>query len=216
MTRKLLAALGVVVALGATHACGSDNTVAPSRQSATASGGLRRTDESDNIVNPPVDTVVALKRSAYLSTDISESAIVGPEGGQIGIAASGGTIIFPAGALRDPTLITMTAKAGWNIAYELEPHGTTFDRPVILLQDLAYTLARQPNKAQTVQVGYYRGSLDSIFLDFAMSLARVSELRGVELDRPLNPRVARFYIYHFSGWLMSSGFKEEESPDSLP
>ena len=164
--------------------------------------GVSNFDRSD----PNVDTVVTLKRSAYLADDLSESAFIGPEGGEIDIDDVGARIVFPAGALSRRTRITMTAKAGWSVAYEFGPHGITFGAPVIVQQNLSYTLAKSPRAAAKVQAGYFDRSLDTVFLDPSRSVARVSELRQVSLDRALNSFVASFYIYHFSGYILSSGF----------
>jgi hypothetical protein len=114
--------------------------------------------------------------------------------------------VFPAGALSRPTRITMTVKAGWNVAYEFGPHGITFGAPVIVQQDLSYTVAKSAKAAAKVQAGYFERSLDTAFLDPSRSVARVSELRQVTLDHTLNSLVANFYIYHFSGYILSSGF----------
>jgi hypothetical protein len=60
--------------------------------------------------------------------------------------------------------------------------------------------------ATKLEAGYYQDSLTDALVDPSQSLARVSELRRVDLDLPVNPRVAKFYIYHFSGYILSSGF----------
>jgi len=100
----------------------------------------------------------------------------------------------------------MTAKAGWNVAYEFAPHGIAFDAPVSVEQDLALTAASRMSDATKLEAGYYQDSLRDALVDPSQSLARVSELRSVDLDLPLNPRVATFYIFHFSGYILSSGF----------
>jgi hypothetical protein len=202
MIRKFLLAAGVIAVLGIAYACSSDKILAPSGQFSRGSALPANADLSD----PDIDTVITLQRAVYLPEDVSESAVIDPDGGEIGIAASGATIVFPPGALSKRTRITMTAKAGWNVAYEFSPHGIEFAQPVVVQQDLSYTLAYRMKDAATVQAGYFRKSLDSIFLDSRKSVARVSELRNVELDPALNPRVAKFFIYHFSGYILSSGF----------
>lgn len=204
MSRRLLPALGVLLALGAAYACHSDSTLAPSasrgaRLSASAAESGRRD------VDPGMATVVALKRSFNLPIDVSASAVIGPHGGEISLWASGARIVFPAGALSAPTRITMTAKAGWNVAYEFSPHGIVFDKPVTIQQDLNWT-SFASGDGGTVRAGYYQDSLSEALVGPSLSIARVSELRRVDLDRPLNPAIATFYIFHFSGYLMSSGF----------
>ena len=215
MIRRFLTTACALVALGAFYACGSDRALAPVAHSWRGASGLLSADRPD----PDVDTVIALTRSAYLAADVSQSAMIGPDGGEIDIDGTGAKIIFPAGALSKRSRITMTVKAGWSVAYEFGPHGVTFAAPVTVQQDLSYTTARTAKAASKVQAGYFQRSLDTAFLDPSHSTARVSELRAVTLDRGLNSLVANFYIYHFSGYLMSSGFAGgggDSGSDSLP
>jgi hypothetical protein len=217
MTRKFLPTLGVILALGIGYACGSDRATAPAGQSSHGSTDLNRGSRVDHDIDPAVQTVVALKRSLLLARDVSQTAVIGPGGGMISIAAAGVTVVFPPGALRARTSITLTAKAGWDVAYEFAPHGITFAAPVMIQQDLKYTQARSARDAKNVQAGYYPENLGGIFLDDRRSIARVSELRSVDLDYPPNPHVAWFYIRHFSGYLMSEGIANGVGGiDSLP
>jgi hypothetical protein len=202
MMRRILTTACALVALGLLYACGSDRSLAPVAHSWRGAAGFLNSDRSD----PDWATIVTLRRSAYLANDISQSAVIGPDGGEIDIDDAGTRIVFPAGALSRRTRITMTVKAGWNVAYEFGPHGITFGAPVIVQQDLSYTVAKSAKAAAKVQAGYYQRSLDTAFLDPLRSVARVSELRQVTLDRTLNSLVANFYIYHFSGYILSSGF----------
>lgn len=48
-------------------------------------------------------------------------------------------IIFPSGALLTPTVITITSKESSWITYDMQPHGTVFAKPVMVLQGLANT-----------------------------------------------------------------------------
>jgi hypothetical protein len=203
----------LIASLAGLAGCGADATVAPTFvTSATAGpptapatpGTGNPTPEAEFIAT---DTVFVLKRTAYLANDISASALIGPEGGEIKIDAAGGKIEFPAGALQKPTLITMTAKAGWNVAYEFEPHGLKFDADVKIQQDLRVTLAdRNPSLVAKLQGAYYK-NLDASFIDPWKLLATVREVCPVEVDK-VSKRLAKFYIRHFSGYLMSSGVLE--------
>lgn len=201
MSRSVLTTACVVVALGVVYACGSDQSLAPVARSWRGASPFN-SDRAD----PPVDTIVTLRRLSYLADDVSESAFIGPDGGEIDVVGTGASIVFPAGALARRTKITMTVKAGWNAAYEFAPHGTVFAAPVTVQQDLSYTVANNAKAAAGVQAGYFARNLDTAFLDGAHSVARVSELRKVSLTHALNSLVASFFIYHFSGYLMSSGF----------
>jgi len=204
MSRRLLPTLGVLLALGAAYACHSDSTLAPSASSGSRmSAGTAQSGRRD--VDPATVTVVALRRNFNLPIDVSASAVIGPHGGEIDLWASGARIVFPAGALSAPTRITMTANAGWNVAYEFSPHGIVFNVPVTVQQDLNWTSFASGNDGM-VRAGYYPDSLSAALVGPSLSIARVSELRRADLDRPLNPNIATFDIFHFSGYILSSGF----------
>jgi len=204
MSRRLLPALGVLLALGAAYACHSDSTLAPSASSGSRLfAGTAQSGRRD--VDPATVTVVALRRNFNLPIDVSASAVIGPHGGEIDLWAAGASIVFPAGALSAPTRITMTAKAGWNVAYEFSPHGIVFNVPVTVQQDLNWTSFASGNDGM-VRAGYYPDSLSAALVGPSLSIARVSELRRADLDRPLNPNIATFDIFHFSGYILSSGF----------
>lgn len=203
MRRRLLPSLCVLLFLGA-NGCGMDEAVAPS--TSTTSQGAAKDVSAAARPSSQTDTVVALARSVPLANDVHAFATIGPEGGAIEIQGTGGRIIFPPGALRESKQIKMTAKAGANVAYEFCPHGLTFDVPVVIEQDLTYTAVGGMKVIRTLQAGYYAQALDAILLGRGQSLARVSEVRDATVDRPLSPHLARFYIFHFSGYIMSSGF----------
>jgi hypothetical protein len=202
MLRKVLSRVSAIAALSVAGSCGSDTAVAPSAVQRYADIDLVQTPGS---VVAAVDTVATLGRSIALLQDASTSEVVGPEGDTLEIPASGGRLIIPPGALTTRLRITMTAKAGWNVAYEFAPHGITFAVPVIVEQSLSNVRAGIVS-AGTLQAGYYPDDLNAVLVDTRQSLARVTELRQVLLDRPTDPRVARFSISHFSGYIMSSGF----------
>ena len=210
MTRRLGFLALLIASLAGLAGCGADATVAPSL-AAQAKAGAPNAPATPGTVNPTpeaefvaTDTVFVLKRTEYLASDISASAVIGPEGGEIKIDAAGGKIDFPAGALREPTLITMTAKAGWNVAYEFAPHGIEFDADVKIQQDLRFTMAYHNSSVISKLKGAYFKNLNTSFIDPWKLLATVREVVPVEVDKT-TPRLAKFYIRHFSGYLMSSG-----------
>lgn len=154
------------------------------------------------------DTSLVLKRLTPLAADVSVSATIGASGGTIVIQAAGGKIDIPKGALSQPTVITMTALAGPNVAYEFQPHGLTFAQPVKLQQTIAGTWAQQYPVLLNGMHGSYWGQaqLDSAFIDPAKYFALVKEH---EIGYPeANASQIKFYLNHFSGYLVSCGFAD--------
>ena len=207
--------LAVVIA-----ACGGDASTAPGALASHGESGQSFIDQLSKRGGGPgssgngviqvsdrIDTVLVLKRSALLSSDVTATKVIGQRGGDIRIPSVGARIIFPPGALREDTRITMTAKGGWNVALEFAPHGIIFDVPVSVEQDLRYTLAGKIDAHDTnVQAAYYE-NLEESFIDRWKLFARVTEVRRVRKAEPKNPHLVQFDIIHFSGYLMSSGFK---------
>ena len=166
---------------------------------------IRATDSLMNVTDITYsDTGLVLKRLTPLDSNISASAVIGPEGGSIRINAAGGKIDIPAGALSAPTTITMTALAGSNVAYEFQPHGLTFAQPVKVQQDLKVTMATvYPSLLKLAHGAYYDSSLDSSFVDPGKLLMKVKEH---ELGYPdVNASQIKFYIGHFSGYVVLCG-----------
>jgi len=104
----------------------------------------------------------------------------------------------------------MTAKSGQNVAYTFHPHGIVFNLPVTIEQNLDYTAAGATD-AGTLQAGYFWRRLNDIYIDQGKSLAQVSEVRHAIVDSSTDPRIVRFFIYHFSGYILSTGFAPTDS-----
>ena len=150
------------------------------------------------------DTALALRRLAPLDSDISVTAVIGPDGGAIKINEAGGKIDIPAGALTEATTITMTALAGPNVAYEFQPHGITFAQPVKVQQDLRFTEASvTPALLGLAHGGYYDRALDSTFVDSGKTLLQVKEHELGYIES--NATQLKFYIGHFSGYVVLCG-----------
>lgn len=212
MKRRAIGVLTTVLALG-TLACNVDAPSAPAR----SDGGPALSAATMRVARPlsgiggaataattALDTVFVLRRTAALRADVSKSAEIGPAGGEIRIGEAGARIIFPPGALDVATTITMTARAGWDVAYEFAPHGIRFAQPVRIEQDLHGTLAaRFPALLQGLQGSYYDKPLDESFIDPWHLYATIRENLPGKSDR--RTMELTFQIHHFSGYLVSSG-----------
>ena len=212
MASRLLPAVCAFGALGIVTACAIESASGPTT-SALVSSALVSAARDGELGRDQPSTVLALPRGEALDHDISTTGTIGAAGGTLAIQEAGITVFFPRGALGARTRITLTAKAGSAVAYEFEPHGLTFDVPVRVEQELAYADVSGGRLAR-LQAGYYPQTLDAIFVNPTKLLARVSELRDAALDDGVNPRVATFYISHFSGYIMSSGFAEGGGTES--
>jgi hypothetical protein len=112
----------------------------------------------------------------------SRSQVIGPEGGSIELAA--GRLVFPAGAVSQPTEIGMRAD-GWYQGVHLSPHGLQFPanaQPVL--------------KLRAVGGGAGRVGMTVVYVDDAHQILKVlpTTREGSELTVSLE---------HFSGYLVA-------------
>ena len=198
----------VIVAAGAVAGC-SDSASSPSPLSPHATSPvftkIKATDSTLVLTNTSYsDTALVLKRLVALPADVSQSVTIGPSGGEIKINETGGKIEIPAGALSAPTLITMKASAGFNVAYDFEPHGLVFAKPVKIQQSLAGTWAQvYPQLVRGMHGSYTPVALDSAWVDPGHYFAKITEN---EIGYPeIGGSQMKFYIGHFSGYMFSCG-----------
>ena len=142
--------------------------------------------------------VRGVTRATPLQTDISVSAVIGTAGGTISIPEAGLTLVVPPGAVTANTNFTATALAGRLVAYEFEPHGTTFAVPLQFTQDLRKVSLLGALTSPLMDGAYFT---DEGKLNQTLGIAAVSELLPATVDL-LRGRVG-FPIKHFSGYLVS-------------
>jgi hypothetical protein len=145
-------------------------------------------------------SVRPIQRTTPLAAPITVVATIGAEGGYLSIPAAGVSVVVPAGALSSPTAITMTARAGSAIAYDFEPHGIVFAKPLVFTQSLRGTTASL--LSGSLKLAYYS---DPSLLSGATALVSelISGVGGVLTGTFSAP------IRHFSGYLLACGRSAE-------
>ena len=106
---------------------------------------------------------------AHSRIEQSASAVIGPDGGTLSLPGSDFTMNIPSGALSAPTTITVVAKAGSYVAYEMLPHGLQFLRPVTGIQGLQNTATYGTNDGNVVRSAYLPEGRDGIDVDDSAS-----------------------------------------------
>ena len=100
---------------------------------------------------------------AHSNDEQSVSAVIGPEGGRLSLPGSDFTMNIPSGALAAPTMITVVAKGGPHVAYEMLPHGLRFLRPVTAVQGLQNTATYGTDAGNAIRTAYLpEGSLMAV------------------------------------------------------
>lgn len=205
MQRNALRLIATTVLTCFAAGCGADGPSAPGR-AAPAVDASRLVDgvAPGRPVQSVLDTVSVLRRIVPVRSDLVQTVVIGPAGGEIRVAGAGLSVHFPAGAVAAPTSITVTAHAGWQVAYDFQPHGLQFAQPVTITQNLRGTLAQwAPSLLPRLEGDYYDDSTGSPFLDPWNLVAAVKEHLPSTVDR--RALMLRFDIHHFSGYLVSSG-----------
>ena len=140
-------------------------------------------------------------RTTPLAYPITVTRTIGRSGGTLSIPAAGVSVVVPAGALDADTQITMTARAGYLLAYDFAPHGVAFNVPLVFNQSLDGTNAGLLSPLG-LKLGYYA---DPSLL--GKTTALVSEV--VDGLTSLLTRTFTAPIKHFSGYLVICGRSDE-------
>lgn len=133
----------------------------------------------------------------------SVSGVIGFWGGTLVIPETDFAITFPAGALSQSTLITITADPNY-VAYKMEPTGLRFAKPVAVSQLLRDTeVYGRPLSGQLF--GAY---IADDLLDLS-KLLNVLEIEATvtifKSSTPTLPETSSWIINHFSRYMLASG-----------
>jgi len=132
--------------------------------------------------------------------ELTRSITVDYAGGVLNIPETGLRITIPRGAVSSRTTITVKSIAGLMVAYDFEPHGIQFAVPLQFSQDLAGTRIKERD---VLSGGYF--SSTSQLLPW-LGLGKVSET----LPARVVDNRAVFDIWHFSGYMVSTGRASED------
>ena len=141
--------------------------------------------------------VVGLQRTTPLASPITVSKNIGLLGGTLSIPQAGLTVIVPPLALTSTKKVSITALAGSTVAYEFSPAGTKFLLPLVATQSLVNTQAHNGGLINPLSlfVGYFADN---------SNINLISEILNINLN--LLGQLAIFDIWHFSGYILASGY----------
>jgi hypothetical protein len=150
---------------------------------------------------------------AHRSAEQSVSALIGPEGGTLSLPGADLSISIPGGALAEPTTITVVARAGMYVAYDMYPHGLKFLRPVTAVQGLGTTAGYGTAKVNSIRTAYLRTGNERIS---ARGFASAAELPAATTyfygAQPI-AETHEWILSHFSRYILVSGVWEEVEDD---
>jgi hypothetical protein len=141
--------------------------------------------------------------SSYDHVSHTVSGTITPWGGVLSIPESDFTVVFPVGAVSQPTVITITSDPDY-VAYKMQPTGITFARPLVATQRLRYTsVAGRPLTSKLF--GAY-------ISDDLLDLSKLLNALEIELSATIYtpgsstiPDTETWLINHFSRYMLASG-----------
>ncbi len=135
----------------------------------------------------------------------SVSAVVGVEGATLLLPGAEFSLTIPAGALSEPTVITVTAKGGLFVAYEMQPHGLRFAKPVIAVQGLRNTSTYGTDAGNSVRSGYLPDGNETIDSNDMAAPAEVEASTTILYGLKPVAESHEWILNHFSRYILISG-----------
>jgi hypothetical protein len=142
-----------------------------------------------------------LRRDTRIKRDVSVTRVIGAAGGLLWVEDAGLALVVPAGALRNSVAITVVARKGDQLVYEFLPHGLTFARPVLVMQDIRETSAWPLSKDAAIVGGYLANGANDVDGDGFARFAERFQVSTAYIGAPF----VLFGTSHFSGYALASG-----------
>lgn len=215
--RYLAIVLTTTLALG----CAESPTAPPAPSVAQAASPLAAPNDSDpligGVINALTDVVkgvidpngIPVAPVRWASTHTNEvrsvSGTIGYWGGTLAIPGSDFSITFPIGALSKSTNITIVSDASGYVSYDMQPHGLSFNKPVVVTQRLRNTEAQSVPANRNLFGAYFEdeGLLAGI-IDGLLNAVEIAT--SVTILRPDGtPEMQTWILNHFSRWMLASG-----------
>ena len=154
--------------------------------------------------------------SAHEAVDQSVSGVVGPNGGTLSLPGADFTMTIPAGALMEPTTITIVARAGMYVVYDMLPHGLQFLQPVTAVQGLSTTASYETPDGNSVRSAYLSEGNEQIASDGFASPAALQAATTYFYGATPVAETQEWILNHFSRYILVSGvlvWVEEDDVD---
>ncbi|MEO6446716.1 MAG: hypothetical protein ABIZ91_13235 [Gemmatimonadaceae bacterium] len=199
MLQRLLATAFLASLTLSACTSGAGDVTAPASRMPTAQGASNLLGVDGNLVSSKL-----LGRTVGIPFDLTVTAAIGPAGGTLSIPQVGFTLVVPPGAVSSTVNFSATALAGIAVAYEFAPHGITFLKPLHFRQRLAGT----SGSLASLEGGYFQNRAQVNVANLTASLNETMPATIVQSSSAsAGGSSVVFDIWHFSGYLVSSGRK---------
>lgn len=154
--------------------------------------------------------------ASHRQVDQTVLALIGPDGGTLSLPEADFSMTIPAGALVIPTTITVVAKGGPYVVYDMLPHGLKFLQPVTAVQGLSTTATYGTPAGKWVRSAYLPDGNDQIRRDdFAAPVELQRNTTFFYGARPV-AETQEWILNHFSRYILISGVWTEVADDVDP
>jgi hypothetical protein len=164
------------------------------------------TETVQGVLDPNGIPVAPVKWAPTHTNEVhSVSGTIGYWGGSLTIPESDFTITFPIGALSRATSITIVSDASGFVSYDMQPHGLTFAKPVIVTQRLRNTEANSVPSGAKLFGAYFED--EALLTGIVKGLLNAVEIvTSVTFSRPDGQAEYQIWqLKHFSRYMLASG-----------
>jgi len=164
------------------------------------------TETVQGVLDPNGIPVAPVKWAPTHTNEVhSVSGTIGYWGGSLTIPESDFTITFPIGALSRATSITIVSDASGFVSYDMQPHGLTFAKPVIVTQRLRNTEANSVPSGAKLFGAYFED--EALLIGIVKGLLNAVEIvTSVTFSRPDGQAEYQIWqLKHFSRYMLASG-----------
>lgn len=151
--------------------------------------------------------------STHENIDQRASAVIGPDGGTLSLPGADFSMMIPPGALIKPTRITVVARGGSYVVYDMFPHGLKFLQPVTAVQGLSTTAGYGTPEGNAVRTAYLSGGKERIRLDGFASAAELQRATTYFYGAQPIAETQEWILAHFSRYILISGVWVEVPDD---
>ena len=143
--------------------------------------------------------------AAHSKAEQSVSAVVDAHGAALLLPGADFSLTIPPGALSQPTAITVTAKAGPFVAYDMQPHGLRFMKPAIAVQGLRTTASYGTDIGNSVRTAYLTAGSENVDADDLAAPAEVEAGTTILIGEKQVAESHEWILNHFSRYILISG-----------
>lgn len=144
--------------------------------------------------------VPIVQRLVPLALPVKWSFVASPLGSRSSNLLTGLTVVVPPGAVSVPTTITVTAEAGVPVAYDFQPAGIRFAKPISLVQNLSVTSLTSGLLGATPTGAYFSSS--TLQYNATTGTGTVNEFEPTSTNLLLLQTTIS--VSHFSGYTLAT------------